>query len=51
MIALRVNGREVVREIPPNELLLDFLRDGLSLTALLWWMAVGPASSPPLPPR
>jgi len=33
VIALRVNGREVVREIPPNELLLDFLRDGLSLTA------------------
>ena len=31
-IALRVNGREVVREVAPRELLLDFLRDGLALT-------------------
>ena len=31
-IALRVNGREFVREIAPNELLLDVLRDGLGLT-------------------
>ena len=31
-IALRVNGREVVREVAPQELLLDFLRDGLALT-------------------
>ena len=31
-IALSVNGREVVREVPPQELLLDFLRDSLSLT-------------------
>ena len=31
-IALRVNGREVVREIAPQELLLDFLRDALALT-------------------
>jgi aerobic-type carbon monoxide dehydrogenase small subunit (CoxS/CutS family) len=31
-IALRVNGREVVRDIPPQELLLDVLRDGLGLT-------------------
>src|SRR5262249_22967584 len=31
-IALRVNGREVVREVPPQELLLDVLRDGLGLT-------------------
>jgi carbon-monoxide dehydrogenase small subunit len=31
-IALSVNGRELVRELAPNELLLDFLRDGLSLT-------------------
>ena len=31
-IALRVNGREVVREIAPQELLLDFLRDRLALT-------------------
>jgi carbon-monoxide dehydrogenase small subunit len=31
-IALRVNGREVVRDAPPQELLLDLLRDGLGLT-------------------
>jgi aerobic-type carbon monoxide dehydrogenase small subunit (CoxS/CutS family) len=31
-IALRVNGREVVRDVPPQELLLDVLRDGLGLT-------------------
>jgi aerobic-type carbon monoxide dehydrogenase small subunit (CoxS/CutS family) len=31
-IALRVNGREVVRNVPPQELLLDFLRDSLGLT-------------------
>jgi carbon-monoxide dehydrogenase small subunit len=31
-IALRVNGREVVHEVAPQELLLDFLRDGLALT-------------------
>ena len=31
-IALSVNGREVVRDVPPQELLLDFLRDSLSLT-------------------
>jgi carbon-monoxide dehydrogenase small subunit len=31
-IALSVNGRELVRELAPNELLLDFLRDELSLT-------------------
>jgi aerobic-type carbon monoxide dehydrogenase small subunit (CoxS/CutS family) len=31
-IALSVNGREVVREVAPNELLLDFLRDSLDLT-------------------
>ena len=31
-IALRVNGREVVREVEPQELLLDLLRDGLGLT-------------------
>jgi len=31
-LALRVNGQELVREVAPNELLLDFLRDGLSLT-------------------
>jgi carbon-monoxide dehydrogenase small subunit len=31
-IALSVNGREVVREVAPNELLLDFLRDSLGLT-------------------
>jgi carbon-monoxide dehydrogenase small subunit len=31
-IALRVNGREVAREVEPQELLLDLLRDGLGLT-------------------
>jgi aerobic-type carbon monoxide dehydrogenase small subunit (CoxS/CutS family) len=31
-IAFRVNGREVVRDVPPQELLLDVLRDGLGLT-------------------
>ena len=31
-IALSVNGREVVRDIEPQELLLDFLRDSLGLT-------------------
>ena len=31
-IALEVNGREVVREVEPRELLLDFLRDSLGLT-------------------
>ncbi len=31
-IALRVNGRDVVRDVAPQELLLDFLRDGLGLT-------------------
>ena len=31
-IALSVNGRAVVREIEPQELLLDVLRDGLGLT-------------------
>jgi aerobic-type carbon monoxide dehydrogenase small subunit (CoxS/CutS family) len=31
-IALRVNGREVVRDVAPQELLLDLLRDGLALT-------------------
>jgi aerobic carbon-monoxide dehydrogenase small subunit len=31
-IALSVNGREVVRDVAPQELLLDFLRDGLALT-------------------
>jgi len=31
-IALSVNGREVVREVAPQELLLDFLRDSLGLT-------------------
>ena len=31
-IALRVNGDELVRDVAPNELLLDFLRDGLALT-------------------
>jgi carbon-monoxide dehydrogenase small subunit len=30
--ALSVNGREVVRDVAPNELLLDFLRDRLGLT-------------------
>ena len=31
-IALSVNGRELVRDVAPHELLLDFLRDHLSLT-------------------
>ena len=31
-IALSVNGRELVREVEPQELLLDLLRDGLGLT-------------------
>jgi carbon-monoxide dehydrogenase small subunit len=31
-IALNVNGRDVVREVAANELLLDFLRDSLGLT-------------------
>jgi aerobic-type carbon monoxide dehydrogenase small subunit (CoxS/CutS family) len=31
-IALRVNGREVVRDVEPRELLLDLVRDGLGLT-------------------
>jgi aerobic carbon-monoxide dehydrogenase small subunit len=31
-IAVRVNGREVVWDVPPQELLLDLLRDGLGLT-------------------
>jgi aerobic-type carbon monoxide dehydrogenase small subunit (CoxS/CutS family) len=31
-LELRVNGTEVVREIPPQELLLDFLRERLGLT-------------------
>lgn len=31
-IALSVNGREVVRDVPPQELLLDLLRDTLALT-------------------
>jgi carbon-monoxide dehydrogenase small subunit len=31
-IALRVNGAEVVRDVAPQELLLDFLRDSLALT-------------------
>ena len=31
-IALRVNGREVVRDVEPQELLLDLVRDGLGLT-------------------
>jgi aerobic carbon-monoxide dehydrogenase small subunit len=31
-IALSVNGRELVRDIAPQELLLDFLRDSLGLT-------------------
>jgi aerobic carbon-monoxide dehydrogenase small subunit len=31
-IALSVNGRDVVREVAPQELLLDFLRDSLGLT-------------------
>ncbi len=31
-IALSVNGRDVVRNVAPHELLLDFLRDSLGLT-------------------
>jgi carbon-monoxide dehydrogenase small subunit len=31
-IALSVNGREVIRTLEPQELLLDFLRDSLALT-------------------
>jgi carbon-monoxide dehydrogenase small subunit len=31
-LALSVNGREVVREVAPQELLLDFLRDSLGLS-------------------
>jgi aerobic-type carbon monoxide dehydrogenase small subunit (CoxS/CutS family) len=31
-IALSVNGRKVVRDLEPQELLLDFLRDSLNLT-------------------
>ena len=31
-IALSVNGREVVRDVPPQELLLDLLRDSVGLT-------------------
>jgi aerobic-type carbon monoxide dehydrogenase small subunit (CoxS/CutS family) len=31
-IRLSVNGREVAREVEPQELLLDFLRDSLGLT-------------------
>jgi aerobic-type carbon monoxide dehydrogenase small subunit (CoxS/CutS family) len=31
-LALRVNGARVVREVPAEELLLDFLRDRLDLT-------------------
>jgi aerobic carbon-monoxide dehydrogenase small subunit len=31
-IALSVNGREIVRDVEPQELLLDFLRDSLALT-------------------
>ena len=31
-VAFRVNGREFVRDIPPQELLLDVLRDSLGLT-------------------
>jgi carbon-monoxide dehydrogenase small subunit len=31
-IALSVNGRDVVREVEPQELLLDFVRDTLGLT-------------------
>jgi len=33
-IALSVNGREVVRDVEPRELLLDFLRDSLGLTGV-----------------
>lgn len=31
-IRLSVNGREIAREVEPQELLLDFLRDSLGLT-------------------
>jgi carbon-monoxide dehydrogenase small subunit len=31
-VATRINGREVVRDVTPQELLLDFLRDSLGLT-------------------
>jgi aerobic carbon-monoxide dehydrogenase small subunit len=31
-LALSVNGQDVVREVAPQELLLDFLRDTLALT-------------------
>jgi aerobic-type carbon monoxide dehydrogenase small subunit (CoxS/CutS family) len=31
-ISLSVNGQEIVREVEPQELLLDFLRDSLGLT-------------------
>ena len=31
-ISLNVNGREIVRDVEPHELLLDFLRDSLGLT-------------------
>jgi aerobic-type carbon monoxide dehydrogenase small subunit (CoxS/CutS family) len=31
-IAVSVNGRELVRDVAPQELLLDFLRDSLGLT-------------------
>jgi aerobic carbon-monoxide dehydrogenase small subunit len=31
-IAVSVNGRDVVRDVAPQELLLDFLRDSLGLT-------------------
>jgi len=31
-VATRVNRREVVRDVTPQELLLDFLRDSLGLT-------------------
>jgi len=31
-VATRVNGGEVVRDVAPQELLLDFLRDSLGLT-------------------
>ncbi|HZR93440.1 MAG TPA: (2Fe-2S)-binding protein [Gaiellaceae bacterium] len=33
-VVLEVNGREVVREVAPEELLLDFLRDTLGLTGV-----------------
>jgi carbon-monoxide dehydrogenase small subunit len=31
-VAFRVNGREIVRDLEPQELLLDVLRDSLGLT-------------------